>query len=344
MTRKELVEKAITFQSIPRVPAVTISGATWALRQAGISPDELMRLPDAGAQLLLDNCDRLDLDIMYAGRAIPHIILKGMGGVINNSRVGLPGEILKKPLDDIEQIHDWTAEQVMNNLRADEDYQLLIRQVINVAKLVGEERFIGVGSFGPFTTAAQIVGVNEWMIALADEDYEEEVRTLLELSEEVVYQVTLDALKAGGNLIYIAEPVSSGDLISEEHFEKYSLPYLKKLNDRLHNICPYMLLHICGNTKERIPALKDTGISIFSMDSIDLEEALKLAERKITIMGNLSPFRILERSTPEKIHKQSLELVKKAGLEGGFLLAPGCDLTPDTPYENIAAMVAAVSK
>ena len=202
---------------------------------------------------------------------------------------------------------------------------------------------MGVGSFGPFTTAAQLSGVNEFMMYLGDEDEEELVKEVLEFAEEVVYHLTLDFLEAGGDLVYIAEPVSSGDLISEEYFEKYSLPYLKHLNDRLVKTCPYMLLHICGKTMERISALKDSGIAIFSVDSLNLEEALRLAERKITIMGTLSPVRVLEKESAEEIYNKSRDLVKTAGLTGGFILAPGCDLTPDTPYEHIEAMVRAVS-
>lgn len=343
MTRKELLMKAINFEEVPRVPVSTLSGATWAVKQENMSPEELLRLPDAGAQIILDTCDKLNVDIVYGGRAIPHIILRAMGGKINNSRVGLPGEVIENPFEELEEIHNWTVEQIMENLRKDEEYQLLLKQTRIIAEKTGGERFVGVGSFGPFTTAAQLAGVNEFMMYLGDEDEEELVKEVLEFAEEVVYHLTLDFLEAGGDLVYIAEPVSSGDLISEEYFEKYSLPYLKHLNDRLAKNCPYMLLHICGKTMERISALKDSGIEIFSVDSLNLEEALRLAEQKITIMGTLSPVRVLEKESAEEIYNKSRDLVKTAGVTGGFILAPGCDLTPDTPYEHIEAMVRAVS-
>ena len=70
---------------------------------------------------------------------------------------------------------------------------------------------------------------------------------------------------------------------------------------------------------------------------------MKRAERKITIMGNLSPVRVLEQGSTEEIAQKAQNLVRTAGLSGGFILAPGCDLTPDTPYEHIEAMVRAVS-
>ena len=343
MTRKELLIKAMNFEEVPRVPVSTLSGATWAIKQEQLSPEELLRLPDAGAQIILDTCDRLNVDIVYGGRAIPHIILRAMGGEINNSRVGLPGEVIQKPLQELEEIRNWTVDQVMENLRRDEEYHLLLKQTRIIAEKTGEERFVGVGSFGPFTTAAQLVGVNEFMMYLSDEDEEDLVREVLEISEEVVYHLTMDFLEAGGNLVDIAEPVSSGDLISEDYFETYSLPYLKQLNDRLSEKCPYMLLHICGKTMERISALKDSGIAIFSVDSLDLEEALKRAEGKITIMGTLSPVRVLEQESPEEIYQKAQNLVQTAGFSGGFILAPGCDLTPDTSYEHIEAMVRAVS-
>lgn len=232
----------------------------------------------------------------------------------------------------------------MENLRRDEEYQLLLKQITNMKEKIGEERFLGVGSFGPFTTASQIVGVSELFMDMIDEDYEEDTAALFALAEEVVYQVCLDAIRAGGNLVYIAEPVSSGDLISEEYFERFSLPMLKRLYERLKPDCPYMLLHICGNTMERIPALKDSGISVFSMDSLDLEKAFALADGKIALMGNLSPVRILENITADEVYEKAKELCDIAGRKGGFILAPGCDLTPKTDYSNIHAMVQAAKE
>ena len=38
MTRKELLIKAMNFEEVPRVPVSTLSGATWAIKQEGISP------------------------------------------------------------------------------------------------------------------------------------------------------------------------------------------------------------------------------------------------------------------------------------------------------------------
>ena len=49
MTRKELLIKAMNFEEVPRVPVSTLSGATWAIKQEGISPEELLRLPDGHA-------------------------------------------------------------------------------------------------------------------------------------------------------------------------------------------------------------------------------------------------------------------------------------------------------
>ena len=40
MTRKELLIKAINFEEVPRVPVSTLSGATWAVKQENMSPEE----------------------------------------------------------------------------------------------------------------------------------------------------------------------------------------------------------------------------------------------------------------------------------------------------------------
>jgi uroporphyrinogen-III decarboxylase len=41
----------------------------------------------------------------------------------------------------------------------------------------------------------------------------------------------------------------------------------------------------------------------------------------------------------EEVKKLSIERCQLAGKNGGFILAPGCDLPNATPLENVLAMV-----
>ena len=39
------------------------------------------------------------------------------------------------------------------------------------------------------------------------------------------------------------------------------------------------------------------------------------------------------------VEQAALDCIRGAGLDGGYVLMPGCDLPPKTKIENVAAMV-----
>ena len=59
------------------------------------------------------------------------------------------------------------------------------------------------------------------------------------------------------------------------------------------------------------------------------------------IFGNLNTVEVMLNATSQEVRRIAGERCKIAGLGGGFILAPGCDLPPDTPLENVQAMVSA---
>lgn len=141
--------------------------------------------------------------------------------------------------------------------------------------------------------------------------------------------------------VFIADPVASGDLISPSMFEEYALPYIKEVTGRLKKYNVPIILHICGNTQARLEPLKEAGISAFSLAAVDLKEALETARGHYAIFGNMDPFSVMQAMTSDKVYQTCKELGDIAGLEGGYVMMPGCDLPPAAPLENVKAMVRA---
>ena len=83
------------------------------------------------------------------------------------------------------------------------------------------------------------------------------------------------------------------------------------------------------------------GIDGFSVEGVNLAEALPITYGKYSIMGNLVPYDVMVHKTPKEVYAISEELCKTAGRKGGFILAPGCDLPSKAPLENVLAMVSA---
>jgi uroporphyrinogen decarboxylase len=75
---------------------------------------------------------------------------------------------------------------------------------------------------------------------------------------------------------------------------------------------------------------------------IDLQTAAEYFPYDI-VAGNLDPT-IIQTATPEKVYKAYREVIEKGKtLPCGFIFAPGCELPPMAPVENIEAMTKAVN-
>ncbi len=71
-------------------------------------------------------------------------------------------------------------------------------------------------------------------------------------------------------------------------------------------------MHICGDTRELLDNMLDCNIDAVSLDQIlDYEEIAPMIPRDIVLIGNLDPIKLLGRSKPDKIRRETLKLLKK---------------------------------
>ena len=178
------------------------------------------------------------------------------------------------------------------------------------------------------------------MIELIDGD-EDEVKKLVDFASEIVIAYLEDLIDNGLDLITLPEPVASGDLISKAYYEEYVLPADLKVRDRLAGRCPHFLTHICGRTDHLVSTVAEAGFTVFSVDSIDMVKAQKDSAGRCALFGNLSPALVLAVKTADEVYEISKKLCEEMKPYGGFILAPGCDLSPNIPFENLRAMARA---
>jgi len=141
---------------------------------------------------------------------------------------------------------------------------------------------------------------------------------------------------------------ASNQLISADQFGKFVFPYLRDLyNDAKAMGIKHFLCHICGEQNANLPHLAkldfgDPGIVTFGHE-VKLETAAKFFSGHI-IAGNLEPA-IIQTKTPEEVY-QAVRVVIEKGKElvpQQYLFAPGCEMPPKAPIDNIWALMQAVS-
>ena len=341
MTNKERVLKTIGFEKTDRIPFAVLNGQMWIAARNGLTMASLLDLPDAGAKLLVDTYREIGTEIMTSGCSAAWPMIAVMGGKVEMN--ALAAEILSRPLSSLDEIDDFDVNKVIADMRQDYYYQRTIVQLKEMRRLVGDETMIGGGFFGPFTMAAQMLGVEDFMVELLAGD-EDGVMKVIDFAAEIVIAYLEDLVDNGLDLITVPEPAASGDLIKPDDFRKFVLPADLKVRDRLAAKCSNYLIHICGRTDLLVETIAEAGISIFSVDSIDMVKAQNDSAKRCALFGNLSPALVLGSKSANEVYAISKELCAQMKPFGGFILAPGCDLAPNIPLDNLLAMARAAKE
>ena len=331
MTPKELVLNAIKFKPVPRTPVAVLDGYNWMMQRTGMTHQKLFSM-DAGeaADFIIEQYEIIGSDMVYANAFANGALREVMG----NGDASKPA--LKEPSD----IHKFNVDEVFEKTVQHPLFIAFGKQLEALNEKIGNEKLIMAFGTGPLTNAAGMLGMEPLMMALHEEP--EEMMAVIDFAVEMTVKMLEYQVRHGATAISIADPVSSINLISEEFFEKYSLPGIKKINAAVKHFDLPIMLHICGDTTSRLEPLIGSGIDIFSLDSVDLKTALEISRGDYAVFGNLSTVEVMLTSPEEKVYEMAKARCEEA--KTGFILAPGCDLPPATPYENIRAMVKAAKE
>jgi len=190
------------------------------------------------------------------------------------------------------------------------------------------------GMEGPITVASDLVSVKSFMKWSIKKP--ELFEQALDLATEASVLYANAMVEAGADIISVADPVASPDLMSPDSFRDFLMPRLQKFASEVDSVT---ILHICGNVNPVINYMADCGFEGLSVEEKigDVKKAKEVIGYRARLVGNISsPFTLL----PGPVEKINTE-ARQALVDGIDVLAPGCGIAPMTPLENIKAMVAA---
>jgi [methyl-Co(III) methanol-specific corrinoid protein]:coenzyme M methyltransferase len=119
--------------------------------------------------------------------------------------------------------------------------------------------------------------------------------------------------------------------------EPFLLPYHRELTQRLG--CP-LVLHICGDTLDRLGYICEAGFDCFHFDSkVDARAAVAAVAGRISLLGNVNNPETLLNGTPAQVARQA----RNALYAGVQVIGPECAVPPQTPLENLQAITRAVT-
>jgi uroporphyrinogen decarboxylase len=207
---------------------------------------------------------------------------------------------------------------------------------------IGKEVFIGANAMGPFNLAAQIRGVQSLLIdtLIAPEFF----TRILDFAVLVAVEYSKALIDAGADMITYGEAICSPQMISPELYRTIVLPRQQYLISTMKGYgMKWSLIHICGNIYPILKDLAKTGADCVDIDcKVDMMDAK--TETGLSVRGNLDTSEIMLLGTVEDVEREAKKIIETTRDGGGLILGTGCCCAPDTPFENISALVNASKK
>jgi len=187
--------------------------------------------------------------------------------------------------------------------------------------------------FGPWSQAYHYFGVERFLIGTLDDP--DQTRQILERLVPVTLRFAAAQIAAGADCLLLADHATR-DLCGPHVYRDF----LQALHARLaaEIRCP-LVLHICGNTRDRIGRIAETGWACFHWDTKTgpAAEVRRLAGARLALMGGISNFKLL-RGTNEEIAADA----RTAAAAGIDIVGPECAIPLGTPLKNLMAVAQAL--
>ena len=309
-----------------------------AAEEAGYSMKAFREDPKKAADAFIQSVEKYDLDGIMID--FDTTLIAGAIGVPVDYPVDEPARIPKG------LISSWDEMDKLKevNLAKNERVQIWLETCRLIKAHFGDEVFVrGNCDQAPFSAASMVRGAQEWMIDMMMPG--PEVEQLLEYCTGVCIQFIKLMAGTGVDMVSNGDSPAGPEMISPEMFRQYALPYETKLVEAAHKAGLPYINHICGDTELILDDMLDSGTDGLELDyKTDIRMILDtMGDRKLFI-GNIDPSGVLALGDTTLVKQKTSELLEIYKDSPRLVVNAGCAIPPNTPSENIKAMVETVKK
>lgn len=201
-----------------------------------------------------------------------------------------------------------------------------LKALERLKKEFGDQAAVVGKVFGPWTLGYHLFGVEEFLIStlLKPDRLKQVMQQLL----EVTVAFAEAQIDHGADALTLADHCTR-DLCSPNTYRGFLVEIHQELHERIQ--CP-LILHICGDTSDRLKYIRETGLPCFHFDSkVPTAEARKLAGEQLALMGGTGNIDIIRNGTQESIEGDITEKLQ-VGID---IIGPECAVPLDAPYKNL---------
>jgi uroporphyrinogen decarboxylase len=122
-------------------------------------------------------------------------------------------------------------------------------------------------------------------------------------------------------------------------YRRYVLPFTRQI---IEGLTPgAAVINFATGNPALLPALTDSGGDVIGIDwRIRLDDAWRIVGHDRAVQGNLDPLVLL--ATPDEIRRRAHEVLAQAEGRAGHIFNLGHGILPQTPVENVLALIEAV--
>ncbi len=331
MSSYERVMACFEGKTPDRVPIVPIV-REWCCRQAGFTLAETM-----------ENVEKHVYSQVYCARKFKYDIVFGLLGVSEESEA--MGSPLKYGDGYLPLIADHVVKDYEKDLPAlripnpykDKRLPLILEGIRRLKELCAGEIPVAGSVQGPFRHAAMLRGPEHLMRDLFKK--KDSARQLMDIATDSLIVWGTAVVQAGADIVWLPDPVASGDAVSPKVYNDWVLPYTRRVVAAIKKTGVPVLMHICGDTSDRLEMLASAGVDGLSLDSkVHFGFAREVLGPDYLLMGNVEPTNPLTLGEPGTVYEHSRKAIALAGKEGHFFLSSGCIVSDEAPVENMEAM------
>ena len=162
----------------------------------------------------------------------------------------------------------------------------------------------------------------------------DEVHRILDFLTENLVAFGQAQIRAGADVLTLADPTACGEILGGELFAEFAVPYLRRLTHAFQATGTPTIVHICGRIRTIAAHLPALGAQAISIDAV---ASFRDLTPETVRMGNVSAF-LLEKGPPHRIKRG----VQGAMRQGAQIVAPACGWVPTTPIAHLRALTEAV--
>jgi uroporphyrinogen decarboxylase len=313
----------------------------WLMRQAGRYMAEyravrkkhsildICKKPEIAAEVTITAAEILDVDaaIIFADLLLPLEVM----GMPFHFEAG-EGPVVERPLRTQKDV-----DALVTN-RADE-LGYVAESVRRVVKHFGEKLPI-IGFCGaPFTLASYMIegGGSRNYIQTKRMMYTEPAawQTLMRKLADVLAEYAAEQVTAGADALQIFD--SWVGCLSVEDYRQYVLPHATELVQRLKKT-GVPIIYFGTDSATLLPSMKETGAQVIGVDwRFPLDQAWRSLNYAGAVQGNLDP--VLLFGSQKQLRERTDALLQQAAGRPGHIFNLGHGILPETPVENVRALV-----